>query len=209
MIRVLIVDGSSIIKVMLNQELSKYEGLEIVGMADDPYTARDMIIELKPDIIIMGFKMPMMDGVTFLKKLMKYYPLPVIMISTPSLTLAAEAKKAGAADLFYSPQYPHEVKSFARLLATRIKSVISERQKISKQSYNLTEKYLESLIKIFDDEIKSLVMASIQVPSNKQGAFFTLSTYESSNTQQTKENVESEGFKIDYLIKKNKGLFIN
>lgn len=207
MIRVLIVDGSSIVKVMLNRELSKYEGLEVVGMADDPYTARDMIIELKPDIIIMGFKMPLMDGVTFLKKLMKYYPLPVIMISAPSLKLALEAKKAGAVDLFYSPQYTHEIKSFARLLAIRIKSVISEKQK---QSFILTEKYLESLIRIFDDEVKSLAMTSIQVPINKQGAFFTLSTYESNNTQQSKENTDSsDSFEINYFIKKNKGLFIN
>ncbi len=141
MIRVLIVDGSSTIRLMLSRELSKHGEIEIIGTTDEPYSARDMIIELNPDIVIMGFKVPVIDGVTFLKKLMKYHPLPVIMISAPSLSLALEAKKVGAIEIFYSPQYPHEIKSFARLLATRIKSVMSERQKILEQSFKLAEKY--------------------------------------------------------------------
>lgn len=209
MIRVLIIDGSSTIKLLLGRELSKCEDLKIVGMADNPYTARDIIIEQKPDIVIMGFKMPIMDGITFLKKLMRYYPLPVIMISAPSLSSALEAKKAGAVDLFYSPQYPQEVKSFARLLASRIKSIISERQKILEQHLKLTEKYVESLVRIFDDEVKSFVMTSAKTPSNKQGAFFTLNTQELNNIQETEENIGLENFEIDYFIKKNKRLFIN
>ncbi len=209
MIRVLIVDGSSTIRLMLSRELSKHGEIEIIGTTDEPYSARDMIIELNPDIVIMGFKVPVIDGVTFLKKLMKYHPLPVIMISAPSLSLALEAKKVGAIEIFYSPQYPHEIKSFARLLATRIKSVMSERQKILEQSFKLAEKYAESLIKIFDDEVKSTIMVSTQIPSNKQGAFFILNTHELNNTKEPEENIESENFEIDYLIKKNKWLFIN
>lgn len=208
MIRVLIVDGSSAIRVILTRELSKQEELEVVGVADNPYTARDMIIELNPDIVVMGFKMPIMDGLTFLKKLMKYYPLPVIMISAPSLSLASEAKKAGAVDLFYSPQRIDEIKSFAYLLAKRIKSVMLEKQELSQKTFNLAEKYLGSLIDIFEDEVKSIVMTSLGIPNDDQGVFFTKSIHEL-DTEQAKENIEPEKFEIDYFMKKSKGLFIN
>lgn len=208
MIRVLIVDGSSAVRVILTRELSKHGELEVVGVADNPYTARDMIIELNPDIAVMGFKMPIMDGVTFLKKLMKYYPLPVIMISAPSLSLAVEAKRAGAVDLFYSPQRIDEIKSFAHLLATRIKSVILEKQKLSEKTFKLAEKYLEPLIEIFNDEVKSIVMTSVRTPNNSQVAFFTKNIHES-DTEHARENIDSESLEIDYFIKKNKGLLIN
>lgn len=208
MIRVLIIDGSSAIRVILTRELSRQNELEVVGVADNPYTARDMIIDLNPDIVVMGFKMPIMDGLTFLKKLMKYYPLPVIMISAPSLSSALEAKKAGAVDLFYSPQRIDEIKSFAYLLATRIKSVMLERQKLSEKSFKLAEKYMDSLIEIFEDEVKSTVIASLGISNDGQGKSFARNVHEL-NTEQTKENVDSESFEIEYFIKKNKGLFIN
>ncbi|MBT8489430.1 MAG: response regulator, partial [Deltaproteobacteria bacterium] len=81
-IKVLIVDDSAIVRKVFSQELSKYPDIEIVGTAPDPFVARDKILKLKPDVITLDVEMPRMDGVTFLRKLMKYYPIPVIIVSS-------------------------------------------------------------------------------------------------------------------------------
>ncbi len=80
-IKVLIVDDSAIVRNAFSTVLSRDSDIEVVGGAADPYEARDKIIALKPDVITLDINMPRMDGLTFLKKLMKYYPLPVIMVS--------------------------------------------------------------------------------------------------------------------------------
>ena len=59
--------------------MSKEVDIEVVGTAPDPFIARDKILKLKPDVVTLDIEIPRMDGLTFLKKLMKYYPLPVIM----------------------------------------------------------------------------------------------------------------------------------
>ena len=85
-IRVLIVDDSAVVRQVLSAELSKAKGIEVVGVAMDPYVARDKILALHPDVLTLDLEMPRMDGLTFLGRLMKYHPLPVIIISslTPS-----------------------------------------------------------------------------------------------------------------------------
>jgi two-component system chemotaxis response regulator CheB len=56
--------------------------IQVIGAAKDAYEAREMLLELGPDVITLDIVMPKMDGVTFLKKLMVYYPIPVIICST-------------------------------------------------------------------------------------------------------------------------------
>ena len=101
-VRVLIVDDSAIVREMLQRNLSRDPEIEVVGTAPDPYVARDKIVALRPDVVSLDIEMPRMDGITFLRKLMSYYPLPVIILS--SLTpkggaLAVEALEAGAVDV--------------------------------------------------------------------------------------------------------------
>ncbi|MGE5845030.1 MAG: protein-glutamate methylesterase/protein-glutamine glutaminase [Syntrophaceae bacterium] len=101
-VRVLIVDDSAIVREMLQRNLSRDPEIEVVGTAPDPYVARDKIVALKPDVVSLDIEMPRMDGITFLRRLMSYYPLPVIILS--SLTpkggaLAVEALEAGAVDV--------------------------------------------------------------------------------------------------------------
>lgn len=101
-VRVLIVDDSAIVREVLQTNLSRDPEIEVVGTAPDPYVARDKIVALRPDVISLDIEMPRMDGITFLKKLMSYYPIPVIILS--SLTpkggaLAVEALEAGAVDV--------------------------------------------------------------------------------------------------------------
>ena len=82
MINVLIVDDSLLIRSILAEILGAEKDIHVVGKAADPFEAREMIKNLKPDVITLDVEMPKMDGVTFLRNLMRLRPMPVIMIST-------------------------------------------------------------------------------------------------------------------------------
>jgi two-component system chemotaxis response regulator CheB len=81
-IKVLIVDDSSIVRSLLAKAIADEPDIAVVGAAKDAYEAREMLLELGPDVVTLDIVMPKMDGVTFLKKLMVYYPVPVIICST-------------------------------------------------------------------------------------------------------------------------------
>lgn len=105
-IRVLIVDDSATARAMIKDILENDPGIEVVGIAPDAFVARDKIVQLKPDVVCLDVEMPRMDGITFLKKLMKYMPTPVLMIS--SLTkkgaeITLEALESGAMDFVTKP----------------------------------------------------------------------------------------------------------
>jgi len=124
-IRVLVVDDSAIVRKIFKQELSKYPDIEVVGTAPDPYVARDKIVRLKPDVITLDIEMPRMDGITFLRKLMKYYPIPTIVVS--SLTkknseMALEALEAGAVDVLAKPGGAYSVGDMSVQLAEKIRA---------------------------------------------------------------------------------------
>lgn len=104
--RVLIVDDSAVVRKVLTTELSKFGDIEVVGSAMDPYVARDKIISLRPDVLTLDVEMPRMDGLTFLTKLMKFHPMPVIVVSsvTPERSEAAiQALTLGAVEVICKP----------------------------------------------------------------------------------------------------------
>lgn len=105
-IRVLIVDDSATARAVLSEVLSSDPMIEVVATASDAFVARDKIVELRPDVLCLDVEMPRMDGITFLKRLMHYIPLPVVMVS--SLTQAGaqttlDALEAGAVDFVPKP----------------------------------------------------------------------------------------------------------
>ena len=123
-IKTLIVDDSAIVRKILTEELSKFPDIDIVGTAPDPFVARDKILNLKPQVITLDIEMPRMDGLTFLKKLMKYYPLPVIIVS--SLTprgskLALEAMENGAVEVISKPGGSYSVGDMSDILVEKIR----------------------------------------------------------------------------------------
>jgi two-component system, chemotaxis family, protein-glutamate methylesterase/glutaminase len=124
-VRVLIVDDSAVVRQIFQQQLSNDPEIEVVGTAPDPFAARDLIVQLKPDVITLDLEMPRMDGITFLRKLMHYFPVPTIVVSslTPAGSdLALEALSAGAVDVMCKPGAAYTVGDMALDLAEKIKS---------------------------------------------------------------------------------------
>ncbi len=130
MIRVLIVDDSALVRKVLTIELSKYRDIEVVGSAVDPYVARDKIIRLRPDVITLDLEMPRMNGLAFLAKLMKYYPLPVVVVSslTPKNSEAAmKALELGAVEVICKPGSAYRTLEISRQLIHAIRAAASAR----------------------------------------------------------------------------------
>ena len=101
-IKVLVVDDSILFRDFILKALENNDGIQVVGVAADPYEARDKIIELKPDVMTCDIEMPRMDGIAFVTKLIPQYPIPVVMIS--SLTdRVFDALNAGAVDFVAKP----------------------------------------------------------------------------------------------------------
>ena len=82
MIKVLVVDDSAVVRKVLTEDLNKQVDIEVVGTAMNPYVARDKIVKLKPDVLTLDLEMPRMDGLSFLSKLMKHHPMPVVVVSS-------------------------------------------------------------------------------------------------------------------------------
>lgn len=101
-IKVLVVEDSLVFRELLIQNLNKDPGIEVVAGARDPFEARDMIIQYRPDVMTLDVEMPKMNGIEFLRKLMPQYPLPVIMISSIS-DKVFDAMNAGAVDFVEKP----------------------------------------------------------------------------------------------------------
>lgn len=107
MIRVLIVDDSAVIRALLSDILGRQPDMKVVGAAPDPYVARDMVLSLNPDVITLDVNMPKMDGITFLEKLMRRRPIPVVMFSALTAKGADVTMKAlslGAVDYVTKPE---------------------------------------------------------------------------------------------------------
>lgn len=105
-IRVLIIDDSPVIREVLTEILESSSAIEVVGAAEDPLIAREMIKQLNPDVLTLDIEMPRMDGITFLRNLMRLRPMPVVMISAltesnAEVTLTALA--LGAVDFIAKP----------------------------------------------------------------------------------------------------------
>jgi two-component system chemotaxis response regulator CheB len=106
-IKVLVVDDSAVMRQLLKEILSRDPAIEVVATAVDPLQAREKILRLQPDVLTLDVEMPRMDGLTFLEKLMRAHPMPVVMIS--SLTergceTTLRALELGAVDFVSKPK---------------------------------------------------------------------------------------------------------
>jgi two-component system chemotaxis response regulator CheB len=132
-IRVLVVDDSAIVRRVLSDCLAAEPDLEVVGVAPDPYVARDKILALNPDVLTLDIEMPRMDGLTFLQKLMRFHPMPVIVISSlgqASTRLALEAMRLGAVEVLAKPSGPYSVGELRQTLAAKIRAAAAAKLRL-------------------------------------------------------------------------------
>lgn len=130
MTKVLIIDDSAVIRRILSTELSRFDDIEVVGTAIDPYMAREKIVKLRPDVLTLDIEMPRMDGLTFLEKLMNSFPLPVVVVSSlapENSDNAVRALSLGAIDIVSKPDSQFSAPDVAGHLVTAIRGAAKAR----------------------------------------------------------------------------------
>ena len=141
------------VRKILTLELSKDEGIEVMGAVPDPYAARDRIVEEKPDVLLLDIEMPRMDGLTFLRKLMKHYPLRVIIVSSVASAGSEAALNAiewGALEVMCKPGDSYSIGDMSAALIEKIKEVAA-----------IPERKLRRLIENRDNKPAGTVPASM------------------------------------------------
>ncbi|MGV6853046.1 MAG: protein-glutamate methylesterase/protein-glutamine glutaminase [bacterium] len=106
-IKVLVIDDSALVRQLLTEILNRDAEIEVVGAAPDPMIARTKIKQLNPDVLTLDVEMPKMDGVSFLRNLMRLRPMPVVMVSTlteQGADVTIEALSLGAVDFIAKPK---------------------------------------------------------------------------------------------------------
>lgn len=158
-IRVLVVDDSALVRQLLTSVLEQDRTIEVVGTASDPYVARKKIKELNPDVLTLDVEMPRMDGLTFLRNLMRLHPMPVVMVS--SLTergadITLEALELGAIDFVTKPKVDiaHQFESYQQELIDKIhaaakvsRTTLEQRsERLNSQSHATTRNTADAVI---------------------------------------------------------------
>jgi two-component system chemotaxis response regulator CheB len=131
-VRVLIVDDSALVRRLLSEILASDPGIEVVGTAQDAYLAREKIKRYNPDVLTLDVEMPRMDGIQFLRNLMRLRPMPVVMCS--SLTergadVTLDALMLGAVDFVTKPKadLAYTLEEYAQEIISKVKGAARAR----------------------------------------------------------------------------------
>ena len=132
MVKVLVIDDSPLIRRVLTEVLHQADDIQVVGCAEDPYQAREMIKQLNPDVLTLDIEMPKMDGISFLKNLMRLRPMPVVMISTltqKGSPITLEALELGAVDFIAKPtvNVSEQLSQYAKLVQQKVRTAAAAR----------------------------------------------------------------------------------
>lgn len=135
-IKVLVVDDSAAMRGMLAAIINSSPGLAVVGTADNPHEARELIKVLNPDVLTLDVEMPLMNGIEFLSRLMRLRPMPVLMISSLTergSTAALQALELGAIDFLGKPRIHNEAElaDYADEVCAKIRAAYGARQRFT------------------------------------------------------------------------------
>lgn len=150
-IKVLVIDDSAVVRKILTEILSSDPDVDVVGTAADPFIARNKIKELNPDVLTLDIEMPRMDGITFLKNLMRLHPMPVVMVSTlteKGAGITFEALELGAVDFVSKPRQDvaNQLTQYAEEIILKVKTaaVAKLRAKVDLKGANTPAPVLKS-----------------------------------------------------------------
>jgi two-component system, chemotaxis family, protein-glutamate methylesterase/glutaminase len=126
-ISVIVIDDSALVRKLLSEILNSDPELEVVATAGDPYQAREKIKQFNPDVLTLDVEMPKMDGVTFLRNLMRLRPMPVVMVSTlteKGAQITLEAMALGAFDFVEKPKLDlsQSLSSYSEEIISKVKA---------------------------------------------------------------------------------------
>ncbi|MCC5451829.1 chemotaxis response regulator protein-glutamate methylesterase [Rheinheimera sp. UJ51] len=185
-IKVLIVDDSALIRQLLSAIVQTQPDMVVVGAAADAYAARDMVNQFAPDVITLDIEMPKMDGLTFLDKLMRARPTPVLMVSTLTREGADATLRAielGAIDYIAKPSVgiAEGMQQYSGMILEKIRMVAAAKVKQTKTrsgtskpqhlSYSSTEKIIA--IGASTGGTEAIKEVLIDLPSNSPGIVIT------------------------------------
>ncbi len=125
-IRTLIVDDSAVVRQMLTQILQQSDAIEVIGAVSDPLFAMAKMNQDWPDVVVLDVEMPRMDGLTFLRNLMRLRPMPVVMISTltaKGAEVTLDALALGAVDFVSKPKadVPSALREYADEIINKVR----------------------------------------------------------------------------------------
>jgi two-component system chemotaxis response regulator CheB len=138
--RVIVVDDSQVMRELIAQFVNGQPDMVVAGTAQDPYDAREKIKALSPDVVLLDIEMPRMDGLTFLEKIMRLRPMPVVMVST--LTVAGgeatlRALELGAVDFVTKPALQNSntmISDFASSIVSKVRIAAAAAPRIASRT---------------------------------------------------------------------------
>jgi two-component system chemotaxis response regulator CheB len=137
--RVLVVDDSATVRQVLTEIINSSDDLEVIGTAMDPYQAREKIKKLNPDVLTLDVEMPKMDGISFLRNLMRLRPMPVLMISTlteKGSQVTIDALELGAFDCIRKPDnLGAGLTEYSELIVEKLKAATSANVKVLESTH--------------------------------------------------------------------------
>ena len=154
-IRVLVVDDSLVFREAIKRGISKDGYIDVVGVAADPYIARDMILDLEPDVLTLDVEMPKMNGIEFLRRLLPQYPIPVVVVSAVNDSVFS-ALDTGAVDFVSKPDVckKEDLDRFINELVMKIKIASVSKIKV------LTEEHIKPVVSGFKNNSKIIAVGA-------------------------------------------------
>lgn len=123
LIKVVVVDDSALMRLMISRHLEETGKFKVLATAINGEDGVNKICRLKPDAVTMDVEMPRMDGLTALKQVMRRCPVPVIMLSTLTTTgarITMQALSSGAVDFVAKPTKPTQLAAVVNELVEKI-----------------------------------------------------------------------------------------
>ncbi len=166
-IRVLIIDDSALLRAVLRAVLDEAPQIQVCGEAYDGFDAREKIKQLNPDVITLDVEMPNMDGITFLRNLMRLHPIPTIMVSAHTQKgsqLAVEALALGAVDCVHKPS-GDDIESISSELVEKV--ILASHYQVANHpsEYPTQEHVLESKGHYIKDRLIALGASTGGIPA--------------------------------------------